>query len=220
MNACFFDVDGTLVDSRANLAATVNHTRRDLGLAELPQETVVGNVGQGAAYLLEHSIPEAFAAADEARRAEVKAIFRAHYAEHCVESVTLYPGVVRTLGELRSRGWLLGIVTNKPAFATKLILEKFGLGRYFGAAVVGGGDADELKPSATPMRLCAARMRGHRLSAYDWMVGDSWTDMACAANAGVKAAFCTFGFGRFGDSRCTVKINRFDELLRHLKPEE
>ena len=44
--------------------------------------------------------------------------------------------------------------------------------------------------------------------------------MQCAENAGVKAAFCCFGFGKLTDTRFTVKINRFDELLRHLKPEE
>ena len=69
-------------------------------------------------------------------------------------------------------------------------------------------------------RECAARLRGHRLSSHDWMVGDSWTDMQCAENAGVKAAFCAFGFGKLNDTRFTVKINRFDELLRYLKPEE
>ena len=213
MNAVFFDVDGTLFDTRTDLAATVNHTRRDLGLSEKPLDEVIANVGQGARHLLEHSIPErAFE--------EVWNLFRSHYAEHCCETLTPYPGVMRTLGELRDRGWLLGVNTNKPNFAVKLILEKFGLTRYFENAVVAGGDCTEMKPSALPLRECASRMRGHRLSSHDWMVGDSWTDMQCAANAGVKAAFCTFGFGRLKDSRFTVKINRFDELLRHLKAEE
>ena len=54
MPAVFFDIDGTLFDTRADLAGTVNHTRRDLGLAELPVETVITHVGQGARYLLEH----------------------------------------------------------------------------------------------------------------------------------------------------------------------
>ena len=52
MPAVFFDIDGTLFDTRADLAGTVNHTRRDLGLAELPVETVITHVGQGARYLL------------------------------------------------------------------------------------------------------------------------------------------------------------------------
>jgi phosphoglycolate phosphatase-like HAD superfamily hydrolase len=92
--------------------------------------------------------------------------------------------------------------------------------RYFGQAVVAGGDGIPLKPDPQSIRECASRLGGHRLSAHDWMVGDSWTDMQAAANAGVKGAFCTFGFGRLNDSRYTIKINRFEELLRHLKAEE
>ena len=209
MKAAFFDMDGTLIDSKADLAATVNHTRRDLGLGELPTETVIGFVGRGARYLLDHAIPE--------RTGEsVAAIFRSHYAEHCCESVTLYPGVRETLEALARRGWLLGVNTNKPNFATRMILEKFGLDRLFGAAVVAGGDCAEMKPSALPLRECAARMGGHRLSADDWMVGDSWTDLDCATNAGVKGAFCAYGFGQLGDARYTVRLDRFDDLLRHL----
>ena len=213
MNAVFFDMDGTLIDSKADLAATVNHTRRDLGLEELPQETVIGFVGQGARYLLEHASPE--------RTGDVIVeIFRSHYAEHCCETVTLYPGVRETLTELVRRGWLLGVNTNKPNFATRMILEKFGLLRLFGDAIVAGGDCAEMKPSALPLRECAARLRGHRLSSHDWMVGDSWTDLDCAANAGVKGAFCSYGFGQLRESRYTVRISRFEELLRYLKDED
>ncbi len=215
MNACFFDLDGTLADTRADLAATVNHTRRDLGLTDLPQADVLVHVGQGAKYLLAHAIPE--------RAGEVEnlwEIFRSHYAEHALESVTLYPTVRETLAELHARGWRLGVNTAKPRFATMAILEHFGLTRYFGNAVVAGGDCAEMKPSALPLRECAARMGAHRLSSHDWMVGDNWTDMACATNAGVKGAFCTFGFGRAGDTRATVRINRMNELLRFLKAED
>ena len=215
MNAVFFDVDGTLFDTRADLAATVNHTRRDLGLAELPLETVVGNVGQGARYLVTRSIPET-----DKPFEELWEIFRGHYAEHCCESLTIYPGVRSTLEELKNRGYLLGINTNKPNFAVKLILEQFGLARYFGNAVVAGGDGIPLKPDAQSLRECASRLRGHRLSAHDWMIGDNWTDLQCTTNAGIKSAFCTFGFGRLNEARYTVKINRFEELLRYLKPEE
>ena len=225
MNAVFFDLDGTLFDTKADLAATVNHTRRDLGLAEWPEEQVIANVGQGARYLLENSIPERFQSFKSGEDAaspfeETWAIFKSHYAEHCVERVQPYPGVVRTLGELCDRGWLMGVNTNKPNFAVRLILEKFGMTRYFGSAIVAGGDGIELKPSAQSIRECASRLRGHRLSSHDWMVGDSWTDMQCATNAGVKGAFCTYGFGNLKDSRFTIKINRFDELLRHLKAED
>lgn len=215
MNACFFDMDGTLIDSRADLAATVNHTRRDLGLAELPEDEVLSHVGRGAKHLLANAIPER---ANDAEK--LWSMFMDRYGEHMLESVQLYPSVRKTLEELSDRGWLLGVNTAKPAFATKAIIEHFGLGRFFKGAIVAGGDCPEMKPSALPLRQCASLMRGHRLSSGDWMVGDNWTDMQCAVNAGVKGAFCTFGFGILGDSRYTVKINRMDELLRYLKAED
>ena len=215
MNAVFFDMDGTIIDSRADLAATVNHTRRDLGLAELPQDEVLSHVGRGAKYLLSHAIPEH---AEEADR--LWEMFRSHYAEHMLDNTELYPTVRSTLAELHDRGWLMGISTNKPAFATRAILEHFGIARYFGAAIVAGGDCEEMKPSAAPLRLAASRMRGHRLSSHDWMVGDNWTDMDSGANAGIKTAFCTYGFGRLGESRYNIKINRLDELLRHCRAED
>lgn len=215
MNAVFFDLDGTLIDSRADLAATVNHTRRDLGLLELSQEDILAHVGQGAKYLLAHAIPEK--AADVEKLWE---IFRSHYAEHMLESVVLYPTVRKTLSELHDRGWLLGINTAKPNFAVRAILEHLGVLRYFGNAIVAGGDCPEMKPSALPLRECAARMRGHRLSSHDWMVGDHWTDMKCAENAGVKGAFCDFGFGKLNDARYTIRINRMEELLRYCKAED
>ena len=205
MNAVFFDIDGTLFDTKADMAATVNHTRRELGLAEITEDEVLTHVGLGARYFLETSIPER-------PYDEIHEAFMNHYAEHCAERVQPYPGVVRTLGELHDRGWLMGINTNKPNFAVRLILEKFGMTRYFGSAIVAGGDGVELKPSAQSIRECASRLRGHRLSSHDWMVGDSWTDMQCATNAGVKGAFCTYGFGKLKDSRFTIKINRFDDV--------
>ena len=215
MNAIFFDLDGTLIDSRADLAAAVNSTRVDLGYAPISTEEAISHVGYGSRHLLEHSIPEIAGRFDE-----LWPFYLEHYRAHMLDTVQLYPGVSRTLAELHDRGWLMGVNTSKPAFATHAILEHFGIARYFGAAVVAGGDCDEMKPSAKPLRMCASRMRGHRLSSHDWMVGDGWTDVECANNAGIKSAFCTFGFGVLRDSRYTVKINRFDELLRYCKAED
>ena len=215
MNAVFFDMDGTLIDSRADLARSVNFTREELGLKPLPQEEVVGFVGSGARHLLEGAIPEI-----KGRFDEIWPRYCENYRAHMLDETVLYPGVRSTLAALADRGWLMGINTNKPNFATRGILEHFGLLRYFGSAVIAGGDCPEMKPSGLPLRTCAARLRGHRLSAHDWMVGDNWTDMDSGAAVGCKTAFCTYGFGHLRESRYSIKINRFDELLRYLKPEE
>lgn len=210
MNAVFFDMDGTLIDSEADMCAAVNHVRRDLGLAELPWSEVMRHVGLGAKHLLACAIPE---------RADVDSlmdVFMSRYGEHMLDSVALYPGVRNTLEELASRGWLLGINTAKPSFAVHAILEKLDIAHLFGDAVVAGGDCAEYKPSATPLLMCAERMGGHRLSPQDWMVGDNWTDVDCARNAGIKSAFCAYGYGHIGDSQCTARIDAFPELLVHL----
>ena len=205
--AYFFDMDGTLIDSRADLAATVNHTRRDLGLEELPVEDVLVHVGRGARYLLAHAIPERGAMGDELFK-----IFMSHYGEHMLESVTLYPGVEATLETLAARGSLLGINTAKPRFAVDAIISHFNLGRFFGSAIIAGGDSAEMKPSPVPLYDCARKM-GHELSCGDWMVGDNWTDIQCGANAGIKTVFCEFGFGIRGDVPPTLSIRRFDEIM-------
>ncbi len=211
MNAAFFDFDGTLFDTRADLVTIVNHTRCELGLKELPVDVVISHVGQGARYLLEHSITETNKSFEE-----LWAVFASHYAEHCCEALVPYPHLRETLEELRHRGWKLGINTNKPDFAVKMILKKFDLELFFGEAIVAGGMGITLKPDPISIRACADKM-GHTLNADDWMIGDSWTDIECAARAGVKSAFCTFGLGKLKTIKPTVNVASFDELLNYLK---
>ena len=211
MKAVFFDLDGTLVDSRADLCAAVNHTRRDLGLDERPDSEILVNIGLGARHLLVNSIPEKAADADALWGA-----FMVRYREHLLDLSTLYPGVAETLEALSSRGWRMGVNTAKPSQATRTVLKHFGIDGFFGDAVIAGGDCDEMKPSAKPLLACAERM-GHIVTPDDWMVGDNWTDVKCGANAGVKSAFCAFGFGTLEDAGYTVKIDSFAELLEHLR---
>ena len=201
--AIFFDFDGTLADTRADLAATVNHTRRDFDLPPLAVDTIMSFVGNGAKKLLARSIPEL--------KDPPLDVFMSHYLEHATESVRLYPGVVETLDELRSAGWRLGLNTAKPRAAVDLILAQLGIGGFFGPAVIAGGDCRELKPSPLPLLECAAKMN-HVLAAGDWMVGDNWTDIDCAANAGIGSVFCEFGFGALGASTPTRRITSFSRL--------
>ena len=211
MKAVFFDLDGTLVDSRADLCAAVNHTRRDLGLAERPDSEILVNIGLGARHLRVNSIPEKAAEADYLWEA-----FMVRYREHLLDLSTLYPGVEETLEALSSRGWKMGVNTAKPSQATREVLRHFGIDGFFGDAVIAGGDCDEMKPSAKPLLACAERM-GHTVTPTDWMVGDNWTDVKCGINAGVKSAFCAFGFGTLGDAEYTVRIDSFAQLLEHLR---
>ena len=206
--ACFFDMDGTLIDSRRDLCATVNHTRRDLGIRELPEKEILRNVGLGAKHLLVNSIPEK---ADDPDG--LWEIFRSHYGEHMLDTVELYPTVRETLLRLKDEGWMLGINTAKPAFATKAILGHFGMDGLFADAVVAGGDCDEMKPSAKPLLMCAAKMGLEGVSAGDWMIGDNWTDVECGRNAGVSTAYCDFGFGTLRSSVPRARLARMSDIF-------
>ena len=213
MPAAFFDFDGTLFDTRGDLAATVNHARRDFGLKPLPLGGVIANVGLGAKYLLTQSfVVDAAEVLEEVGVERLFERFMSHYLEHACETVVPYDGVASTLAELRRRGVLLGINTAKPRAAVDMILGKFGLRELFGEAIVAAGDSPEMKPSARPLLDCAAKMP-HPVGADDWMVGDNWTDVGCGQNAGVKSAYCDFGFGTLRDFVPTVRLAKFSDLL-------
>lgn len=217
MPAAFFDFDGTLFDTRGDLAATVNHARRDFGLKPLPLGEVIANVGLGAKYLLSQCFRiDAAELLEEVGVDRLFERFMAHYLEHACETVVPYDGVVSTLGELHRRGIQLGINTAKPRAAVDMILGKFGLADFFGSAIVAAGDSPEMKPSARPLLDCAAKMP-RTLAPCDWMVGDNWTDVGCGVNAGVKSAYCDFGFGTLKDYAPTVRIARFSDLLEWVK---
>lgn len=201
--AFFFDFDGTIAETRYDIAETVNHTRRDLHLTPLPIETIVSFIGHGATYLLSQTIPE---------YPNVKPLFMSHYDEHALDTVTLYPGVKETLQTLHSQGYPLGIVTAKPPKATHLILRHFALDTIFGEAIIAGGDSKEMKPSPLPLYDCAKRLH-HPLTPHDLMVGDNHTDIACGTNAQIQTAFCTYGFGTLQTTHPTYTITTFPALL-------
>lgn len=209
MKAIFFDLDGTLVDSRADLATGVNLTRADFGLPSLPVETIVGFVGNGVKRLIERSVPE-----EASRIDELLERFSENYRAHMVDETVLYPRVAETLAELSTRGFLLGVTTNKPNYAARGILGKLGILEFFGDSIVAGGDCKELKPSASPLVECASRMGGHVIGPGDWIVGDNWTDVECGINAHVKTAFCNFGFGNLDGRKCDVRLDEFADILK------
>jgi phosphoglycolate phosphatase len=206
MKTALFDLDGTLIDSRADIALAVNLTRQDFGLPPKSIEAIVACVGEGVRFLIERASPE-YPELWEAMLLRQ----REHYSQHLLEQTTLYPGVIQTLQTLREIGWRLGVVTNKPGIFTRPILEGLGVLGYFGA-VIGGGDCPELKPDPAPLRLAAAQM-GMTLDPEDWMIGDHVTDLEAGRRAGVKRCFCRFGFGESRGALYELAVDRIAEFL-------
>lgn len=192
-----FDLDGTLIDSRADLATAVNLMRGRFALPPLPLATVSSYVGNGIRQLVARALQGAPVDIDEAVRIQSEC-----YRAHLVDETTLYPGVADGLPLLHAAGHRLAIATNKPLQATETILAHFGILGLF-ADVQGGGSTPRLKPA--PDMVTATMARLGVAPGETWLIGDNDTDLECARNAGVSSVFCEYGIG---DARAEVPTRR------------
>ncbi|HRH40819.1 MAG TPA: HAD-IA family hydrolase [Pyrinomonadaceae bacterium] len=210
-----FDLDGTLIDSRDDLADSVNLTLSELNLANLPSEMIYNFIGEGVFNLINRSI-----SASLKREAEIEfsnhgvEIFRKIYAENCLIKTKLYEGVSETLDELGD--YQKAVITNKPWNFSVQILEGLGILRHF-KIVCGGDSFAERKPSPVPLVQTAKRL--NCLPEECLMIGDSWVDIEAGKNANIKTCGCIFGF-RGRDELEKVKadflIEKFSELTQIL----
>lgn len=209
MPAVFFDLDGTLIDSRADLALAVNLTRHDYGLPLLPEAQVASYVGEGLRLLVARALPEQPESLDDA-----VARTRVHYAAHLLDQTTLYPGVKEGLQQLGAQGWQRAVVTNKPREFVQPILAGLGVAKLF-EALVGGGDAPNLKPDPALILLAATRLGLSDLG-DSWMAGDHFTDLEAGRRAGVRRCFCRYGFGSPREAVFDLAVDSLIELADHL----
>jgi phosphoglycolate phosphatase len=181
-----FDLDGTLVDSRADLAAAVNHVLAARGRPPIDPPTVYGYVGDGARALIERAFGPLPAAELEA----ALALFLDHYGAHCLDETRLYAGLDGALAALRAAGRTLSVVTNKPCALAEQILAGLGVRGAF-VDVVGGDSLPTRKPDPAGLQRVAERA-GVPIG-RTMLVGDSPIDLDTASAAG--AVFCGVAWG-------------------------
>jgi phosphoglycolate phosphatase len=216
-----FDLDGTLVDSRADLINAVNLMLAELGRRSLPDTRVLTFVGEGARALVERALradqcdetPNHDANHDPGCDVDhALEIFRRHYREHLLDHTRVYPGVEQTLARL---GHIpKAVVTNKPYEFTIPLLEGVGLSSYF-EVVIGGDCLPERKPS--PLMLFEAANRCGAQASECLMVGDSRVDAEAGKAAHMKTCGYIPGFrGRteLVEAGVDYVIERFSELCR------
>ena len=171
-----FDLDGTLIDSRADIAAAVNHFLGQLGYAELPLELLMGYVGDGAQQLIVRAtgLP-----ADSPKVAPLLAQFLDYYTAHAADETTWMPGGFEALEALRQ--YPLSVCTNKPKVTTLAVLDALQAVDRF-AVIIAGGDLPSLKPDPLPMRVIAEKIgcAPDRLV----IVGDGPQDIDCGRAVG------------------------------------
>ncbi|MGE3841550.1 MAG: HAD family hydrolase [Vicinamibacterales bacterium] len=182
-----FDLDGTLLDSRRDLADAANDTLALSGYSPLAVEAITRMVGEGAGVLLER----AFAASGAAVPDGALATFLQFYDSRIAVHTRPYDGVPESLERLAS--WTtLAVVTNKPLKPTLGLLEHFGLAQYF-VRVVGGDGPWPRKPDPAGLLALLAEMDVRPDEAL--FVGDSWVDLETARRAGVTPCLVRYGFG-------------------------
>ncbi len=184
-----FDLDGTLIDSRKDIALAVNLTLRDLGRPTLPDETIYGYVGDGVYRL----ITDATGSHDPEFLARSLLIFDGHYLAHLTDQTRLYPGMEEVLRHYREKKKI--VVTNKRAKFTRKIMENLGVADRF-ELLISGDEVGPLKPDPAMMLHALAQLRHPAEETV--VIGDMHNDIHAARAAGI--AVCAVGYG-LGDPK-------------------
>jgi phosphoglycolate phosphatase len=188
MDLLIFDLDGTLIDSKLDLAHAVNATRGHMGMPALEYERVYSYVGNGAPVLIRRVLgPDA----TEAQVEESLEFFLEYYRDHKLDYTVLYPGVRQALDRLRDARVQMAVLTNKPVGISRAIVDGLGMGGHF-RQVYGGNSFDFKKPHPIGIETLMTEYGAARERTM--MVGDSSVDIQTARNANVKSCGVTYGF--------------------------
>lgn len=186
MVAVLFDMDGTLIDSLGDIAASLDHVLAEAGLPTHPLAAYRTMVGDGASELVRRALPHDRLHLHD----ELLARYKARYRTHLIVETRPFDGIEGALAELERHDVPKAVLTNKPHAPAVEIVERL-LGRYRWAAIEGQKDGVPHKPDPT-MALGIARAIGVDPERC-FFVGDTDTDMKTACNAGMIAIGCAWG---------------------------
>jgi phosphoglycolate phosphatase len=187
VKALVFDLDGTLIDSKEDLALSMNATLEHLDRKRLEAELIYSYVGGGVQLLVKRALSEG-ATDEEVERG--MAYFLEYYRAHMLDHTLPYPGVCEALGRLAGRE--LAVLTNKPVNFSKAILNGLGMIGHF-RYVYGGNSFEKKKPDPLGLNTLLRELDAAPREAM--MVGDSEVDVQTARNAGTWACGVTYGLG-------------------------
>ncbi len=179
-----FDLDGTLIDSKKDIATAVNLTLTDMGVEPLNPQVIYGYVGEGVRQLLKKSV----GVENRSRCDEALKIFRQHYLDHLLDTTRFHPGIDDVLAHFSNKP--KAIVTNKQTAYTMAILEGLRVVDQF-EMVIGSEGTQELKPHPAMILKAVEGFKVDRSKAV--MIGDSILDIQAAQAAGIKS--CAVGYG-------------------------
>lgn len=214
--AVLFDLDGTLVDTAADLAGALNRALQGLGRAPVSLDVVKSLIGGGFPNLVAKGLALTGGTLPEGQFDAVVASARADYEDNVAVESAVYPGVVEALRTLHRRGVKMGVCTNKPAAASGKLLAALGLEPYL-SALVGGDSLPEKKPHPRMAQEVLARLGTRPEGAV--LVGDSETDVKLARAANLPVILVEGGYSDRPATRlgADLVIRTMAQLPRHLR---
>jgi len=185
--AVLFDMDGTVLDTLDDLYDSINHSLAEFSLPRVSREHVRQCLGNGAAYLVKHSVPEGSSPELEAK---VLAFYKPWYDAHCLIKTAPYDGILPLMQELKEHGLRLAIISNKPDRAVQELSAAF----FPGLLELSVGESPSVRRKPAPDTvLKAAAQIGLPVDQCVY-VGDSEVDLQTARNAGMDCISVTWGF--------------------------
>ena len=183
--AVIFDLDGTLLDTLADLTDAVNYILVQYGYAEKSMQEIRSYLGDGAAYLIRRALPQSVT---EDLFRTILEEYKKYYQAHSKIKTKPYEGIIQSLEALGERGWHIGVVSNKPDAAVRELCRDY-FGSLVGFALGDKADINR-KPAADPVLYAMKQMQCDRAV----FVGDSEVDVLTARNAGMPCISVTWGF--------------------------
>jgi phosphoglycolate phosphatase len=185
----FTDLDGTLEDSRQDMAHSVNLARQELGLPPWLVNNIIPHVGGGMPALYRTCFPEY---ADDLEA--VRLCYEKVYLENICVETHCYGGIVEMLEKLVQKQAIVAVITNKPTHLSWALLKSLGIDGYI-QRVMGGDSCAETKPSPLPLQIVADEF-GYRPGVdHAFMMGDTLNDMLAGKAFGAKTLWCSWGYG-------------------------
>jgi len=199
-----FDLDGTLIDSKEDIAAALNQTLTERRLPTLAHEEIYAHVGNGVYNLIEGAVAAAGGDDTEAALAH----FMGVYDRRLLERTHLYAGAAEVVGHFT--GVPMALITNKSMRFTRPILDGLGVAAWFDP-ILARDTLPECKPHPGPLLHC---IDAHGVDpTRTWMVGDGATDIDAGHAAGVRTVGCLYGFR----TEAEVVSAQPDALIRDLR---
>jgi phosphoglycolate phosphatase len=180
-----FDLDGTLTDSKRNVAASVNFARAKRGLAALEENDITEKINALTFASAKDFYGENATQADHD-------VFEAHYAKACLNDLRLYDGIAETLAALNDRGVKMAVATNATSVFARKMLDFARVSRYF-TIMLGADNVVDPKPAPDMLFLALEALGASANEAI--FLGDSGKDMKAARAAGVTGVFAAWGYG-------------------------